>query len=305
MQVGILGCRLLLLGSVAVISALSGTASAARSLESGSHVSVILHITREASSGAATSDRDTGARRGGGSKTSHGGGFKSGAFSNEGIGPWSLHGGTLNASFGLGHSALSSGFGKNGKARIYSGAYRGGGGGGVLQCVAFARADSGIEITGNATNWWDNAAGRYARGSTPEPGSVLNFRSTGHMPLGHVSVVSNVVGPREILIDHAHWGGPSSNNGGVSRGVTVIDVSAANDWSEVRVSLGARGEYGNTYPVYGFIYNRPDAGTRMASARTRPVQAGPAEDVAAAPLHPAPVSLLHGDESDVYNRNSR
>ncbi len=302
MQVGILGCRLLFLGSVAVISTVSGTASAARSLESGSHVSVISHITREASSGTMTYDRDTGARRGGGSKISHGGGFKSGAFANESIGPWSLHGGAPNGSFSLGHSPLSSGANKNGKARIYGGAYRGGG---VLQCVAFARADSGIEITGNATNWWDNAAGRYARGNTPEPGSVLNFRSTGHMPLGHVSVVSNVVGPREILIDHAHWGGPSSNGGGVSRGVTVIDVSAANDWSEVRVSLGASGEYGNTYPVYGFIYNRPDNGTRMASIRPRPVQAGPAEDVAAAPLHPAPVSLLHGDDADVYNRNSR
>lgn len=302
MQIGIRGCKLLFLGSVASASLLSGTALAARSTESGSHAATTSHITREASSNASTSDHDTGSRRGGGSKTSHSGGFKSGALANESMGPWSLQGGSLNASFALGHSGFSSGFGKNAKARIYTGAYRGGG---VLQCVTFARADSGIEITGNATNWWDNAAGRYARGNTPESGSVLNFRSTGHMPLGHVSVVSNVVGPREILIDHAHWGGPSSNGGGVSRGVAVIDVSPANDWSEVRVSLGASGEYGNTYPVYGFIYNRPDNGIRMASGHAQPRQAAPAEEVAAAPAHAAPVSLRHGDETDVYKRNSQ
>ena len=297
MRLGITGCKLLFLGSVAAGSLLAGTAQAARS-------SPASHITREASAQDSTSDRDTATRRGGGSKTSHGGGFKSGATANDGSTAWSGHAGTLNAAFVTGHFSLSSRLGKNSKARIYTGAYRGGYG--VIQCVAFARSDSGIEITGNATNWWDNAAGRYARGNRPEAGSVLNFRSTGHMPLGHVSVVSKVVGPREILIDHAHWGGPSSNGGGVSRGITVIDVSPTNDWSEVRVSLGASGEFGSTYPVYGFIYNRPDNGLRMANAVATPRDvASPVEEVAAAPVHRRAMSLRHGDDNDVFNRNSQ
>jgi hypothetical protein len=33
----------------------------------------------------------------------------------------------------------------------------------VLQCVPYARAQSGIEIRGNAGTWWAQAEGRYAR----------------------------------------------------------------------------------------------------------------------------------------------
>jgi len=49
--------------------------------------------------------------------------------------------------------------------------------------VPFARAATGIDLKGNAVNWWDAASGVYARGETPEPGSVMNFRATGHMRL--------------------------------------------------------------------------------------------------------------------------
>ena len=51
----------------------------------------------------------------------------------------------------------------------------------ALQCVPFARDNSGIAIVGNAVNWWGKAAGVYERGSRPEVGSVLNFRATGRM----------------------------------------------------------------------------------------------------------------------------
>src|SRR4051794_18134409 len=44
---------------------------------------------------------------------------------------------------------------------------------GGISCVPFARNDSGIQVTGNAWQWWEKAEGSYARGSVPEPGSVL------------------------------------------------------------------------------------------------------------------------------------
>src|SRR5688572_24210456 len=46
---------------------------------------------------------------------------------------------------------------------------------GVLQCVPYARAQSGIDIRGNALTWWDQAAGRYRRGAEPQVGAVLAF----------------------------------------------------------------------------------------------------------------------------------
>src|SRR4051794_6700780 len=54
-------------------------------------------------------------------------------------------------------------------------------GAGKLQCVPFARNESGIELVGNAWTWWDNAVGVYQRGRVPEPASVLAFRSSGAM----------------------------------------------------------------------------------------------------------------------------
>ncbi len=150
--------------------------------------------------------------------------------------------------------------------------------GSSLQCVPFARAASGIQLKGNAANWWDAANGVYARGQAPESGSVLNFRATGSMRLGHVAVVKNVVNSREIEIDHANWAGPGASKGGVSRGISVTDVSSNNDWSAVRVGLGHTGSYGSVYPTYGFIYDRPDNGmVASAPARVR------YEEVAEAP----------------------
>jgi surface antigen len=162
-----------------------------------------------------------------------------------------------------GHHAVSARrviHSKHGKARYVTASSRGG-----ISCVPFARAASGIELKGNATNWWDAAAGIYARGSRPEQGSVLNFRSTGRMRLGHVAVVARVVNSREIVIDHANWAGPGARKGAVSRGIPVIDVSDRNDWSAVRVGLGHSGQFGSVYPTYGFIYDRPDRGVMVAN----------------------------------------
>ena len=133
--------------------------------------------------------------------------------------------------------------------------------GSTLQCVPFAREKSGITIVGNAVNWWGKAAGVYERGSRPEVGSVLNFRATGRMYLGHVAVVSRVIDSRNVQIDHANW----SSRGAISRNISVIDVSPRNDWTAVRVALGQSPEFGSVYPTYGFIYDRPDHGTMIAN----------------------------------------
>lgn len=128
---------------------------------------------------------------------------------------------------------------------------------GVLQCVPFARDTSGIRLYGDAHTWWNQAEGKYARGRAPRPGAVMAIEPHGGSQLGHVATVRRVVNARTILIDHANWSAP----GKIERSVTAVDVSPANDWSEVRVwyapiqNLG-----GGHWPVSGFIYNsRPAA----------------------------------------------
>ena len=177
----------------------------------------------------------------------------------------------------------SSGFSHASAVRSHTGAiargmvrYSSWSGGGRLQCVPFARENSGIELSGNAATWWNAAAGVYERGARPEVGSVLNFRANGRMRMGHVAVVSNVIDARNVEIDHANWSGPGVGRGGITRNMHVVDVSAYNDWSAVRLSLG-NGDYGSVYPTYGFIYDRPDRGTMVANggvisgAMSRPV----------------------------------
>lgn len=138
-----------------------------------------------------------------------------------------------------------------------------------ISCVPYVRSVTGIDVKGNAYAWWDNAAGQYERGSNPEPGAIMNFRATGRMRLGHVAAVTHVTDSRTVEIDHANWGGPGATKGGVSRGIPVIDVSEANDWSSVRVGLGQTGGFGSVYLTYGFIYGRPDRGTMVANATMR------------------------------------
>lgn len=154
----------------------------------------------------------------------------------------------------------------------------------VLQCVAFAKEASDVQLPGNAVDWWDNAAGVYARGQRPEVGSVLSFQANGRMPLGHVAVVSDVVDSRNIVIDQSHW-----NSRGVTRDISVVDVSEANDWSAVRVALARGDTYGSIYPTNGFIYPRADQGHLIVAQMHAPMpqlDAAPAdlrEDAAAMP----------------------
>ena len=89
--------------------------------------------------------------------------------------------------------------------------------GGDTSCVPYARSRSGIDLQGDAWQWWDAAAnsGRYDRSRRPRTGSVLVFMRTSRNRTGHLSVVTRVVGPREIRVDHANWAvGAQSRPGG-------------------------------------------------------------------------------------------
>lgn len=130
-----------------------------------------------------------------------------------------------------------------------------------LQCVPFARAESGVDLYGNAKTWWAQAANDYDRGQEPQAGAVMAFSGTGAMPLGHVAVVSKVVNDREILINHANWSPINGRRGQIERNVRVVDVSDAGDWSLVRVWYAPIGDLGlRPNPVQGFIY--PHQGSR-------------------------------------------
>jgi surface antigen len=119
-------------------------------------------------------------------------------------------------------------------------------------CVPYARNLSGINIRGNAKDWWGSAANIYARGDEPVVGSVMSFRATRGMSLGHVAVVSEVVTDREIVVNHANW-----DRNKVSLEMGVMDISENNDWSLVRVE-SRPGQFGRSYPVNGFIYPKDD-----------------------------------------------
>jgi hypothetical protein len=118
-----------------------------------------------------------------------------------------------------------------------------------LECAPYARQRTGVQLYGDAASWWDQADGRYAKGSDPVPGGVLVFRRSGRLPYGHVAVVQSQQSAREITVDQANW-----VHHRVTIGEPVIDVSDANDWSQVRVWWDPAGAMGaTTYPAYGFI----------------------------------------------------
>ena len=124
-----------------------------------------------------------------------------------------------------------------------------------LQCVPFARDVSGVQIYGDAHTWWRQAAGKYDRGQKPKVGSVMSFKSTSAMPLGHIAVVSKIKNARELLISHANWSPINGRRGQIERNVLVRDVSDRNDWSAVRVWYAPTQDLGvRINPLNGFIY---------------------------------------------------
>ena len=140
------------------------------------------------------------------------------------------------------------------------------------QCVPFARLISGVQIYGDAYTWWRQAVGKYETGVTPKAGAVLCFKPTGKMRLGHVAVVSQVLTDRVIQFTHANWSRIGGTRGQIEKDVTVIDVSPAGDWSQVKVWYDPVRDLGSSvYPTHGFIYQDAVA-MKVASSRLTTAQ---------------------------------
>jgi hypothetical protein len=135
---------------------------------------------------------------------------------------------------------------------------------GPTQCALFAREFTGIHIRGDAWTWWDLAAGLYPRKNVPHADTVLVLRSTQQLKLGHVGIVKRVVGPREILLTHANWGNDDPTRRIVHDSTAVVDVSPANDWTQLRFWNAPAHAFGKVYAAYGFIY--PKAFTKDSEA---------------------------------------
>jgi len=122
----------------------------------------------------------------------------------------------------------------------------------AANCALFARAETGVALYGAAGGWWDQADGRYERGHMPAVGAILVFKRTRQIPSGHVAVVTQIISPHEILVDHANW-----YHGTISRSMSVIDTSPGRDWTTVAVMNPPSGTHGSDYPTYGFVYPGP------------------------------------------------
>jgi hypothetical protein len=119
-----------------------------------------------------------------------------------------------------------------------------------LYCVEYARLRSGLAIFGDAKLWWGRAKNLYDEFAQPAVDAVMVFSGSKRIRKGHVAVVTQIVSPREIVVDHANW----QNHGEIDRNMPVLDVSAKNDWSAVRVWDVATRQFGShIYKISGFI----------------------------------------------------
>ena len=133
----------------------------------------------------------------------------------------------------------------------------------LAQCVPYARLAPASVFSATPIHGGTRPAGRYARGKAAggrlRPGAAQDQSAA----YGHVAVVTQRVNPREIRIDHANW-----QRGAVITGMPVIDVSPANDWTQLRFWNKDARMWGAIYPAEGFIYNAP------AGAQTEPSDLG-------------------------------
>ena len=119
-----------------------------------------------------------------------------------------------------------------------------------LFCVEYARARSGLAVFGDAKLWWARAKNLYARATTPMENAVMVFSGSKRLKKGHVAVVTDIVSKREIRVDQANW----QNHGEIDHATPVLDVSARNDWSKVRVwDMRSNGFGAHVYAISGFI----------------------------------------------------
>lgn len=135
-----------------------------------------------------------------------------------------------------------------------------------VSCAPFARALTGLRLSGDAADWWPQADGRYARSQSPQVGSVLVFKRLPRLPDGHVSVVSRVLDARRLHVIEANW-----VHDELDIDQLVVDVSERNDWSAVRVWYPPANQLGShVYPTYGFILPPAPLGHDALAQGARP-----------------------------------
>ena len=133
-----------------------------------------------------------------------------------------------------------------------------------LECVPYARDHSGVNIRGNANTWWKQSEGVYAHAAQPSLGAVMVLAGYSRYR-GHVAVVRRMISPREIRIDHANW----LDDGAIYVNDPVMDVSADNDWSQVKVWNIRSGSWGTrVYMVQGFIGPGPANASPVVASYT-------------------------------------
>jgi hypothetical protein len=119
-----------------------------------------------------------------------------------------------------------------------------------IACVEYARLRSGFAVFGDAKYWWSRAKDLYARLDEPVENAVMVFTPDKKLRLGHVAVVTNIISTREIRVDQANW----QNHGEIDHSTPIRDVSAGNDWSQVRVWDLKSGTFGShVYKISGFL----------------------------------------------------
>ena len=77
-----------------------------------------------------------------------------------------------------------------------------------LQCVPFARNQSGVNIYGDAHTWWDQARRKFETDDSPSKGAVMVIQGYRTDKRAHVAVVRKILDDRELTIDHANWANP-------------------------------------------------------------------------------------------------
>jgi surface antigen len=119
-----------------------------------------------------------------------------------------------------------------------------------LYCVEYARLRSGLAVFGDAKLWWARAKNLYEEFAEPAVDTVMVFSGSRRIRKGHVAVVTKIVNPREVIVDQANW----QNHGEIDHNTPVLDVSAKNDWSKVRVWDIDSSRWGaRVYKLSGFI----------------------------------------------------
>ena len=174
---------------------------------------------------------------------------------------------------------------------------------GYWQCVPFARLMSGIQIFGDARTWWSQAVGKYDTGFVPRAGAVLCFKPTARMNLGHVAFVSQVLTDRVIQVTHANWSIIDGGRGQIEKDVTVVDVSPAGDWSQVKVWYDPIRDLGSTvYPTHGFIYQNNQAVTIAAATSKLALAQNAAVSLAKSAANQVAASVRVSSPLDMINQ---